>query len=54
MSSDVGVSLLETLVLGDVVEVVSADHDGPPHLASGHDSSTEDTLLESRCSCIFV
>ena len=38
VSRDLGVPLLETLVLGDPVEVVTADDDGAPHL--GRDDDT--------------
>jgi len=42
VGGDVGVSLLVPLVLGDVVEVVPADDDGPLHLADGHDLPAKD------------
>lgn len=45
VSSDVGVSLLETLVLADVVEVVTADNDGTFH-AGGLNNATEDTTAD--------
>ena len=44
MGGDVGVPLLVTLVLGDVVEVVPADDDGPLHLSDGDDLSLQDAL----------
>lgn len=50
VSRDVGVSLLITLVLGDVVEVRSADDDGSLHLTSRNHGSTEDASSLSNNS----
>ena len=45
MGGDVLVALLVTVVLGDVVEVVTADDQGAVHLG-GHDSSGQDTATD--------
>ena len=41
VSRDLGVPLLETLVLGDPVEVVTADDDSAPHLGRNNDAPHE-------------
>ena len=43
MHGHVLVALLETVVLSDVVEVVSADDDGPLHLHFSHHALREGT-----------
>ena len=45
MSSEVLVSLLVSVVLGDVVEVLAADDDGTVHL-SGNDGAGQDTATD--------
>merc|ERR1719231_2234763 len=45
MSSNVVVALLETVVLLDVVKVVTADDDGALHLG-GLDNALEDTAAD--------
>lgn len=45
MSGDVGVALLETVVLLDVVEVVTAEDNGALHLG-GDDNTTEDAAAD--------
>ena len=43
MRRDVSVSLLVSLVLSNVVKVVSSDDDGVLHLGRGHHSSDDST-----------
>ena len=43
MRRDVSVSLLVSLVLSNVVKVVSSDDDGVLHLSRGHHSSDDST-----------
>lgn len=45
MSSQVLVALLVTVVLGDVVEVFTADDDGAVHLG-GHNTAGQDTATD--------
>jgi hypothetical protein len=45
VSSQVLVALLVTVVLGDVVEVFTADDDGAVHLG-GHDTAGQDTATD--------
>ena len=51
MGGDVSVSLLISLVLSNIVEVVSSDNDGVLHLGRGHhssDDSASDTDITSE------
>lgn len=45
MAGEVLVALLVTVVLGDEVEVLAADDDGPVHLG-GHDGAGQDTATD--------
>ena len=47
MGGQVGVTLLITLVLADVVQVVTADDDGAVHLG-GLDNTREDTATDGH------
>ena len=51
MGGDVSVSLLISLVLSNIVKVVSSDNDGVLHLSRGNhssDDSTSDTDITSE------
>ena len=50
MGSNVLVSLFVTVVLSNVVEVISADNDGSSHLLGRHDDTTEDTTANGNIS----
>lgn len=47
MGSQVLVALLVTVVLGDVVEVFTADDDGTVHLR-GHNAASQDTATDGN------
>lgn len=46
VSSQVLVTLLVTVVFGDVVEVFTTDDDGPLHLSDGHNDTGQDTTTD--------
>lgn len=49
MSRDVAVTLLETSVLGNIMEIISTENDGAVHLV-GNNNTTKDTSADGHIS----